>query len=193
MNGQKSNASYYFRICFSLLVIASVMALLLAVFNSLTKDKIEENTRNEINATVKAIFSDYGDSVKTEVPDISPDENSSVEEFYTVKVEDVIIGYVAICEPTGFKDVIKMAVGISENGEVREVKIISLSETPGVGAKVSEEAFLSEFKSEKGALKVDKDGGTIDAISGATISSRAVTLGVNDALEFSEKVIGGQK
>lgn len=193
MNRQKSNASYYFRICFSLLVIASVMALLLAVFNSLTKDKIEENTRNEINATVKAIFSDYGDSVKTEVPDISPDENSSVEEFYTVKVEDVIIGYVAICEPTGFKDVIKIAVGISENGEVREVKIISLSETPGVGAKVSEEAFLSEFKSENGALKVDKDGGTIDAISGATISSRAVTLGVSDALEFSEKVIGGQK
>ena len=71
-------------------------------------------------------------------------------------------------------------------------KVISLSETPGVGAKVAEKEFTDGFKGTSGELKVNKDGGTIDAVAGATISSRAVTKGVNDALAIAQNIIGGE-
>ncbi len=75
-----------------------------------------------------------------------------------------------------------MVVGIAADGAVSGVSIISMSETSGLGANAAKEGFRSQFAGKSGTLAVNKDGGEIDAITGATITSRAVTRGVNAAL-----------
>jgi electron transport complex protein RnfG len=81
-----------------------------------------------------------------------------------------------------------MMVGIDKTGNVIGISIISHAETPSLGAVAAEdnaagEAFRSQFAGLSGTLAVSKDGGTVDAISGATITSRAVVEGVNAALQ----------
>jgi electron transport complex protein RnfG len=73
-----------------------------------------------------------------------------------------------------------------EDGSMVGIGITTLSETPGVGSRVTESVFLSQFKSmaQNAILKVKKDGGDIDAIAGATISSRAVVSALSQAKEF---------
>jgi len=72
---------------------------------------------------------------------------------------------------------------VSSDGTVSGVSIIKMSETSGLGANASKESFRAQFVGQSGTLAVSKDGGSIDALTGATITSRAVTSGVNSALE----------
>jgi len=73
-----------------------------------------------------------------------------------------------------------------ETGDLAGVGITTNSETPGVGSRVTEESFLFQFRGMKGdsVFKVKKDGGDIDAVTGATISSRAVSQGIENARSF---------
>ena len=85
-----------------------------------------------------------------------------------------------------------MMVGITD-GKVQGISIISHTETPGLGAVAAAknakgEAFRSQFEGVSGVLAVNKDGGEIDAITSATITSRAVVAGVNAALEYVENL-----
>lgn len=86
----------------------------------------------------------------------------------------------------GYSGVIEMLVGVDENGRVSGVKILSHKETPGLGANVAKPGFLQQFvgKSPEDPIEAKKD---IDAITGATISSRAVCSGVREALEKAKK------
>lgn len=85
-----------------------------------------------------------------------------------------------------------MMVGIDTELNVTGVKIINMSETPGLGAKASEDSWLSQFKGKNDIISVVKTGNAkdneINAISGATITSKAVTQGVNDSLEDAKKL-----
>jgi len=89
----------------------------------------------------------------------------------------------------GYGGEIKLLVGIDEKGKVSGVKILSHQETPGLGANITAPKFLDQFKGKKvtDRLEAKKD---IDAISGATISSRAVCHGVQQALK---RAMGGDK
>ena len=96
-------------------------------------------------------------------------------------------GYAVQVTPGGFDGAIDMMVGIDKGGRVLKIAIISHTETAGLGAvaaaqNAAGEAFRESFVGQSGSLAVTKDGGCIDAITGATITSRAVTEGVNAAL-----------
>ena len=85
--------------------------------------------------------------------------------------------------PRGYSGPIEMLVGVDPKGKVSGVKILSQRETPGLGAGIVKPSFLKQFigKSSKDPIEPKKD---IDAITGATISSRAVCEGVRDALSL---------
>lgn len=83
-----------------------------------------------------------------------------------------------------------MVVGVGTDGTVTGVSIISMSETSGLGANASKESFRGQFVGKSGELAVSKDGGEIDALTGATITSRAVTSGVNTALVVASEMQG---
>ena len=78
-------------------------------------------------------------------------------------------------------------VGVTADGTVTGISVLSLSETPGLGARATEEgagSFKSQFEGFSGNLAVTKDGGDIVPITSATITSRAVTSGVKEAVDW---------
>lgn len=98
------------------------------------------------------------------------------------------VGVVVQAAPSGYGGAIRMLVGVTPDGTLRSMKILSAaSETPGLGAKVKEPGFTAQFAGLKAGIGVVKaqapTGNEIQAVTGATISSRAVTDGVNQALE----------
>ena len=100
-------------------------------------------------------------------------------------------GYSITVAPQGFGGAINMIVGIDTDFNYTGIKIVSMAETPGLGAKAQEKEFYSQFADgKKGTLTVVKNNpnpkeNEIQAISGATISSKAVTDGANYALEIA--------
>mgnify|MGYP000866834195 CR=1 FL=1 len=99
------------------------------------------------------------------------------------------VGYNITVTPKGYSGLIEMVVGISKEGKLANIKILSHTETPGLGAKAAEPAFSGQFRDKKtDELTVTKTSpgkdSEIQAISGATITSRAVTSGVNTALKY---------
>lgn len=103
-----------------------------------------------------------------------------------------ITGYVLKITANGYSGEIVALVGIDQNFKISGVKILTQNETPGLGAKITEKDFLSQFigkPSEKIFLKMDNKDGEIDAITSATISSRAITNGIRRTIdEFKEKI-----
>lgn len=96
-------------------------------------------------------------------------------------------GYAVISVVNGFGGALSVMVGITEDGKVYNTSVISHSETPGLGAKCqSDEGFLGQFRGldpVSARLAVTKDGGDIDAITASTITSRAYTLAVANAVK----------
>jgi electron transport complex protein RnfG len=97
-------------------------------------------------------------------------------------------GYAVQVTPGGFDNTITMMVGVDKAGNVLGIDIISHTETAGLGAVSDADtpagiAFREQFIGAAGSVSVKKDGGQMDAITGATITSRAVCAGVNAALE----------
>ena len=89
--------------------------------------------------------------------------------------------------PAGFNGTVTMMVGVDNDGKVTGISIISHTETAGLGATAAADtdagrAFRDQFIGMSGTVSVTKDGGEVDALTGATITSRAVCKGVNAAL-----------
>ena len=84
-----------------------------------------------------------------------------------------------------------MAVGVDKSGAVTGVSIVSMSETSGLGANARRESFRSQFSGKSGSVALKKQGGEIDALTGATVTSTAVTRGVNAALAAASELIRG--
>ena len=92
-------------------------------------------------------------------------------------------GYVVQVAPSGFGGNLDIMVGVGTDGTCTGVSIISHSETSGLGANATKPAFRDQFVGKSGTVAVEKDGGDIVALTGATITSRAVSEGVTAALE----------
>ncbi|MBI4745145.1 MAG: RnfABCDGE type electron transport complex subunit G [Deltaproteobacteria bacterium] len=104
------------------------------------------------------------------------------------------IGSIFKIAPRGYAGPINAMIGIDEGGKVMAVSITKLdqAETPGLGTKVTGPKFRDQFKGKDGnALILKKDGGSIDAITAATISSRAVANGVHEGMEWYKKAVEG--
>jgi len=107
------------------------------------------------------------------------------------------IGYNITVTPKGYGGLIEMVVGINVNGRLTGIKILSHNETPGLGAKAAEPAFSGQFQQKDvDKIVVTKTKPTekneIQAISGATITSRAVAEGVNTALQYWANNLKGE-
>lgn len=105
-----------------------------------------------------------------------------------------LLGYVVtVTSSKGYGGNITFSVGIQNDGTVNGIAFTSISETAGLGMKAKEDGFKGQFAGLTGNdFSVSKDGGSIQAISGATITSRAVTNGVNAAITYFESLGGAQ-
>jgi electron transport complex protein RnfG len=144
---------------------------MLAVVNAVTKETIDENTAKEKTEAISRIFGEIDDASLVEDQD---------HELYLVTKDAEVLGYTVTVKPQGYGGEIEMLVGLTPDKKVAGIQIISMSETPGVGSKIkSDPNFLTQFT---GRGEVFTIGENVDAISGASISSRAATAGINEAL-----------
>lgn len=179
-----------FKLGLNLLIISAVAALLLAFTNSVTADTIAK--RNEqANAEARKLVLESAQDFE-QVKDVKTTNSKGVEvsEIYEAKdASGNTVGYTLKVLPSGYGGTIELMVGIdSAKGQVSGINIVSNSETAGLGAKSTEPEFSDQYKGkpleELSVLKNGTPGDTeIKAISGATITSTAVTNGVDAAIE----------
>jgi electron transport complex protein RnfG len=161
-----------------LLLICAIVAGVISFVYSLTAEQYEKNIQATKNAAIGEIFG-------LEAPTCREIAQGDVK-VYTVYNGETHIGYCVESASAGFGGDVALMVGYSPDRTLLGVSVIAHSETPGLGAKVNEPAFLEQFKGQSGALVLGDD---VDAISGATISSRAVTDGVNQAFQTLQNVL----
>lgn len=177
---QKSNNVFYVaKIAVVLLLICGVMAGLLALVNGVTKEKIAANEAAKELAAIGEIF---GDGIS--LTPVEGELPAGVTKLQKAERDGAAVGFSVNVSGSGFGGAIEMIVGVNAAGEVIGVKILSMSETPGLGSKTGESFFLEQF----GGGSEFAVGGNIDAVSGATISSKAVTAAVNAAIEAMKGV-----
>lgn len=162
-----------------LFAIAAITSLVLGLVNQITKDRIAAITAEKTAAAMSEVL-----AADTYTPVTYTGDNSLVTSVYQAG-ED---GWVVQVDPSGFGGAIDMVVGVSTDGTVTGVSIIDQSETSGLGANAVKSEFRDQYVGGSGPFAVTKDGGTIQALTGATITSRAVTRGVNAALEVVQEL-----
>ena len=179
-----------FTLTWKLLLISAFVTALLAFVNSVTKPIIAENDQKNFEMAMAEVL-----------PGAEGFEECSIKEFTStetgVTLDSVHAsksgGYVVstICSE-GYGGDINVMVGIDENLSVTQIKIMSMSETPGLGAKATEPKFYEQYNGLTSGISVIKNaevsGNQIAAISGATVTSKAVTKAVNTALEAATYV-----
>ena len=169
-------------------LITFVCALLLGFINAVTADKIAQNNENTRNEAMAVIMQDAESFEAVEVGEewTAPEDKGqpTISGVYEAQAGGQTIGYCVEVNPKGFGGALTLIVGINADGTVAGAQVTSHGETPGLGAKSQTDPnWITQFAGQPadGSLAVTKDGGTIEAITGSTITSRAVTLGVNTA------------
>lgn len=178
---KNAKIGYFLKLALTLLVISAVVACLLGFTNYITADKIAEINAQKTAASMEEVLP--ADSYIAV-------EYTGTEANVAAVYQAGDAGYVIEVTPSGFGGAIDMVVGVANDGTVTGVSIVSMSETSGLGANASKDAFRSQYVGLSGELAVSKDGGEIDALTGATITSRAVTDGVNTALRVAAELMG---
>jgi electron transport complex protein RnfG len=177
----------------SLLFISAVMAAALGFVYGMTKEPIEKaNKAKEIQA-IKEVLSAFNNDPTTEVKVI---EGLT---FYPASKDGKNVGEaVKTYTDMAFSGRFDMMVGFNPDGSIHNTVILDQKETPGLGTKMKEPKFKDQFNNLNIAtlngkeVKVKKDGGSIDAITAATITSRAFCDGVQKAYTLYMKNFNNQ-
>ncbi len=155
----------------TLVVIVSIVALTLT--DQVTRDKIACAKQEEVQQMLCALF--------PETQSFSYDETTGM---YTAEADGETIGHAFMTEGRGYGGAIDILVGTKpDKKSLQGIKIISQQETPGLGAKISDAEFLDQFPGiSADEVALTRNGGKIDAITGATISSTAVVNAVREVV-----------
>ncbi len=150
------------RISIPLILICIVSGATLTVSNDMTKGRIEEVEERKINGSLSIVF-----------PGAS---FNKMDDYYSAMINGEEMGYAFVAEGSGYSGTIKTMVGMYQNGTISRIHVISQLETPGLGTQIAEPDFTNQFSGKRiEDIRLRRDGGLIDSITGATISSRAIT------------------
>ena len=193
----KISGKFILKVAGTLTVIALVVAALLGLVNSITAGKIAEidaeNTRIAMSAVVPE-GSEFTDKleISDDVAAAAAAQGGKLTKLYGVKNAGADAGYVMKIAASGSQGTITMMVGVDANKAITGISVVSHSETSGIGTKVMGNEpnaagvpVLDQFigMSGSGSLVVGK---TVTAISGATVSTKGITMGANAALAAAE-------
>lgn len=183
-----------------------VLGLLLGVVYGVTKEPIEQVNYEKTQAAYKQVFEDATSFEAYAGFDADAANALMTEQGYADEIEDAqvakdasgnVLGYViTVTAKDASQSTITFSVGIRNDGTVNGYSITSIAETPGLGAKATEESFYSQFENKnvdsfvvvKSAPAADNE---IESISGSTITSKAMANGVNACIVYFQNVLVG--
>ena len=169
----------------TLLVICFIAAAVLGSVYALTQDPLAKAKVAKINAAIAEVVPAFDNSPyeekysKTFVEKVNGKETTCQLDFYPIKKNGQLIATaVGTYSDLGFGGRVNLMVGFLADGSIYNIAVVSHNETPGLGDKMdaSKSNFSVQFKGKNPAnfqISVKKDGGDVDAIAAATISSRA--------------------
>ena len=178
----------------SLSLISLVAAACLGFVYEFTKEPIELSNLNKKVEAIKQVVPEFNNNPYNEMFRLPTGEGDSLDVF-PAKKDDVLVGYaVTTYTKKGFSGNITLMAGFKPDGTIVNITVLEHKETPGLGTKMAEPKFKDQFMDKNPSefsLRVKKDGGPVDAITAATISSRAFC----DALQRASNTLqkGGQK
>lgn len=181
-----------------LLLVTALAGAALSLVNNITKPRIEEQKRL---ATALALTTALPAAANGLIEADTTSKNLQFYRGYRDSTKQQLVGYAFLTKENGYSSEIETMVGVDTTGKIVGIKILRQLETPGLGTKIEEIShgqttpyFQNQFINKVfEQLAVDKDGGEIVSITGATISSRAVTNSVKKGMQQLEQIIGGFK
>ncbi len=189
-----------------LTAITLISGLLLGLVYEITKEPIavsKEKAKKEAyqqvmaDATEFTVYEAFDEQDASKLLADAGITGCSVNEVVVAKAEEKILGYVVTTTSSeGYGGDIGISVGVLKDGTVNGIAFLSISETVGLGMEAKEPEFYNQFRGKKvEAFQVTKSGADaedeIDALSGATVTSEAVTDAVNTAVIYYKEVLGG--
>lgn len=175
-------------ICLTLICI--LCSALLAGVYALTAAPIEQANAKKLTDAIGEVLPEFATLSEEKTVELGGKAYS----YYEVADSAAnVLGYAVKSAVGGFGGPVSLMVGILSDGTVYNTKVLSHSETPGLGAKCTEPSFADQFRNLDPSvtkLSVRKDGGDIDAITAATITSRAYTGAVELAVSISKAIKG---
>lgn len=171
----------------TLVVIASLSAFVLGYVHDITLEPIKKAKDNQELAAIAEVAGGFDNNPFAEKMTITTKNKKHKMTMYPARQNGVLTS-VAIKSSTntGFGGKIEIMSGFNVDGSIRNFKVISSHETPGLGTKVDEPKFKEQFKGfypHRQVLKVKQDGGDVDAVTAATVSSRAVLKALERAFD----------
>ena len=181
--------STFLNVVLTLFMVAAVAALALGGVYTVTKEPIAIAKQKKLEAAIKAVLPDF-DNIITEIV-AAVGGGDSLTFYYAEKGGEEIGVAIKTYTNSGFSGYIEIMVGLLEDGTISNTSVLSHKETPGLGDKMDKKKsdFPDQFMGQNPAdyaLKVTKDGGQVDAITAATITSRAFCDAVQRAYDTFE-------
>lgn len=186
--------AYIIKLTVTLLVTCVIVAACLGGVNAVTEEKIDEINRAKTEEAMKAVVADPDNTTFSDAMTLTDEMTAAsgsvaLDSVYEAQVNGQSAGYAIKVVASGSQGKIEMMVGVDGEGAVTGVSIVKNAETAGIGSKVmtnmptaSGVGVLSQFEGKTAADGTLTVGANVDAISGATVSTRGVTNGVNAAL-----------
>ncbi|MGA1874257.1 MAG: RnfABCDGE type electron transport complex subunit G [bacterium] len=173
-----------------LTAICLIAALGLAKVNDITKEPIALQKRIAKMQAVKAVLPPHDNEPDQHTVDITSQTAGGKEDtvvVYRGMQDGRVTGLAFEMTSLGFGGPITLMMGLHTDGTIQGIEIISMSETPGLGARITEPNFKGQFQGKSlqtSRIQLKKDGGDLDQVTGATISPRAVVQAVRNGLEW---------
>ena len=180
----------------TLLIICFLVSLSLGFVNYLTKDTILQRVKIDAEEKRRQVIPEATGFEKIDNWQ-KLDDTGIIGDAYSAYAGQKLVGYVFGALPKGYGGEIQVTVGVTLDHRISGVKIGANKETPGLGSKASEGGFVNQYsgRNSAGELAVVKRAPAADqeiqAISGATITSKAVTKAVQASANLAEKLMGG--
>ena len=165
-----------------LFLLTAICVGILGAVNEITKPIIEKNEIATEEATMRQLI-----TTAESFENVNLTDESMIKKVSIAKQGNQTVGYVLRVEPNGYGGAIKLLIGIDQEEVVKGISILEHSETPGFGASADSDDFKNQFIDKIAPLTVSKSATSedeIQAITGATITSTAITDAVNTAVEY---------
>lgn len=191
-----------------LFAISVVLALALGFTYEITKEPIARQQAEKKNAAYRSVMAELETALAVEeltaaTAEYKNENGITIDEaLVAVDKNGDEIGFVfTITTPNGYGGDITIAMGCSFHGMVSGIEFLTLKETAGLGMKAKEDSFKSQFSMKqtdsfavyKNGNPVTEGNARVDAISSATVTTKAVTEAVNAGIEFAESYMAGIK
>jgi electron transport complex protein RnfG len=177
-----------FKTALVLIIICAVTTAALAFTQVITADKIKKRELEDMFlARSQVLPSALSFNEQTLLH-----EGENYTYFEAAGENGEAVGYVISGVSKGYGGDVEIMVGI-DNGEIRGVEIVRSNETPGLGTKTQDKSYLGQYVGvlpQNGSFELGQGDGMVDAVSGATYSSSAVTDAVNKAIAVYKQVVG---